>query len=132
MNLDTFLCTLLPILSGFQNYQPYYYYTRFGREDLQFELYPFFFITEKRLILLSSDMMTFIFTDNPEVVRSYNQEFQRILNNSRRLFQQSDSPEQILNIFGAIFQSKATTNFALESHPCLALMSYGPDLLRIR
>ena len=76
-------------------------------------------------------MMTFIFTDNPEVVRSYNQEFQRILNNSRRLFQQSDSPEQILNIFGAIFQSKATTNFALESHPCLALMSYGPEFIQL-
>lgn len=130
MNLETFLCTLLPILSGFQNYQPYYYYTQFGREDLQFELYPFFFITEKRLLLLSSDMMTLILTENPEVVRSYNQEFQRILANSRCFFQQSDSPEQILNIFGAIFQSKATTNFALESHPCLALMSYGPEFIQ--
>ena len=27
MNLETFLCTLLPILSGFAGYQPYYYYT---------------------------------------------------------------------------------------------------------
>lgn len=130
MNLETFLCTLLPILSGFQNYQPYYYYTQFGREDLQFELYPFFFITEKRLLLLSSDMMTLILTENPEVVRSYNQEFQRILANSRCFFQQSNSPEQILNIFGAIFQSNATTNFALESHPCLALMSYGPGFIQ--
>ncbi len=130
MNLETFLCTLLPILSGFQNYQPYYYYTQFGREDLQFELYPFFFITEKRLLLLSSDMMTLILTENPEVVRSYNQEFQRILANSRCFFQQSNSPEQILNIFGAIFQSNATTNFALESHPCLALMSYGPEFVQ--
>ena len=25
MNLETFLCTLLPILSGFVGYQPYYY-----------------------------------------------------------------------------------------------------------
>ena len=25
MNLETFLCTILPILSGFLNYQPYYY-----------------------------------------------------------------------------------------------------------
>ena len=32
MNLETFLCTLLPILSGFVGYQPYYYYTQTGKK----------------------------------------------------------------------------------------------------
>ena len=130
MNLETFLCTILPILSGFLNYQPYYYYTQAGREVSSYELFPFFFITEKKLLLLSSDMMTFIFTDNPEVVSAYNREFQRILENSRRFFQQSDSPSQILEIFGSILHTDITTDFALESHPCLALMSYGPDFIK--
>ena len=128
-NLETFLCTILPILSGFFNYRPYYYYTQSGHEDRSYELYPFFFITEKQVLLLSSDMTTFIFTENPEVIRAYTQEFQRILKNSRCFFQQSDSPDQILDIFSSIFQAEATTNFALESHPCLALMSYGPEFI---
>lgn len=130
MNLETFLCTILPILSGFQNYEPYYYYTRSARDDQSYKLYPFFFITEKRLLLISSDMTTYLFTENPEVVYSYRQEFRRILENSRQFFQQSDSPSQILDIFGSIFQANATTNFALESHPCLALMSYGPEFVQ--
>ena len=45
-------------------------------------------------------------------------------------FQQSDSPSQILEIFGSIMNTNITTNFALESHPCLALMSYGPDFVQ--
>ena len=123
MNLETFLCTILPILSGFLNYQPYYYYTQAGRDVSSYTLFPFFFITKKKLLLLSYDMMTFVFTENPAVVSSYNQEFQRILENSRRFFQQSDSPSQILEIFGSIMHTSITTNFALESHPCLALLS---------
>ena len=130
MNLETFLCTILPILSGFLNYQPYYYYTQAGRDVSSYTLFPFFFITKKKLLLLSYDMMTFVFTENPAVVSSYNQEFQRILENSRRFFQQSDSPSQILEIFGSIMHTGITTNFALESHPCLALMSYGPDFVQ--
>lgn len=47
MNLETFLCTLLPILSGFVGYQPYYYYTQTGREFSSYELFPFFLLTEK-------------------------------------------------------------------------------------
>lgn len=101
MNLETFLCTILPILCGFLNYQPYYYYTQAGRELSCYELFPFFFITEKK-----------------------------ILENSSRFFQQSDSPSQILEIFGSIMNTNITTNFALESHPCLALMSYGPDFVQ--
>ena len=27
-------------------------------------------------------------------------------------------------------QTKISTNFALESHPCLALMSYGPGFIQ--
>ena len=90
MNLETFLCTILPILCGFLNYQPYYYYTQAGRELSCYE----------------------------------------ILENSSRFFQQSDSPSQILEIFGSIMNTNITTNFALESHPCLALMSYGPDFVQ--
>lgn len=130
MNLETFLCTILPILCGFLNYQPYYYYTQAGRELSCYELFPFFFITEKKLLLISSDMSTFISTENPEVIHSYQQEFQKILENSSRFFQQSDSPSQILEIFGSIMNTNITTNFALESHPCLALMSYGPDFVQ--
>ena len=124
------LCTILPILCGFLNYQPYYYYTQAGRELSCYELFPFFFITEKKLLLISSDMSTFISTENPEVIHSYQQEFQKILENSSRFFQQSDSPSQILEIFGSIMNTNITTNFALESHPCLALMSYGPDFVQ--
>ena len=130
MNLETFLCTILPILCGFLNYQPYYYYTQAGRELSCYELFPFFFITEKKLLLISSDMSTFISTENPEVIHSYQQEFQKILENSSRFFQQSDSLSQILEIFGSIMNTNITTNFALESHPCLALMSYGPDFVQ--
>lgn len=121
---------ILPILCGFLNYQPYYYYTQAGRELSCYELFPFFFITEKKLLLISSDMSTFISTENPEVIHSYQQEFQKILENSSRFFQQSDSPSQILEIFGSIMNTNITTNFALESHPCLALMSYGPDFVQ--
>ena len=130
MNLETFVCTLLPILSVFLNYQPYYYYTQAGREVSSYSLFPFFFITEKKLLLLSSDMTTYVSTENPDVIRAYRQEFQRILKNSRKFFQQSDSPSQILDIFGSIINARLTTNFALESHPCLALMSYGPGFIQ--
>lgn len=130
MNLETFLCTLLPILSGFLNYQPYYYYTQAGREISSYELFPFFFITEKKLLLLSSDMMTYVFTENPEVIHAYRQEFRRALENSRQFFQQSDSPSEILKIFGTIMETHVSANFALESHPCLALMSYGPGFIQ--
>ena len=36
----------------------------------------------------------------------------------------------MLEIFGSIMNTNITTNFALESHPCLALMSYGPDFVQ--
>ena len=75
-------------------------------------------------------MMTCIFTENPEAIHAYQQEFRRALENSSQFFLQSDSPDRILNIFGSIMQTKISTNFALESHPCLALMSYGPGFIQ--
>ena len=127
MNLETFLCTLLPILSGFVGYQPYYYYTQTGREFSSYELFPFFLLTEKKLLLLSSDMMTCIFTENPEAIHAYQQEFRRALENSSQFFLQSDSPDRILNIFGSIMQTKISTNFALESPslPCTDVLWSG-------
>ena len=68
--------------------------------------------------------------ENPEAIHAYQQEFRRVLENSSQFFLQSDSPNRILNIFGSIMQTKISTNFALESHPCLALMSYGPGFIQ--
>lgn len=130
MNLETFLCTLLPVLSGFINYEPYYYYTSAGRELSSYELFPFFFISQKKLLLLSYDMSTFVSTENPEVIHSYMNEFYRILENSQPFFQKSDSPAQILEIFNHIMRTHITTNFAMESHPCLSLFSYGPEFIQ--
>ena len=59
------------------------------------------------------------FTENPEAIHAYQQEFRRVLENSSQFFLQSDSPDRILNIFDSIMQTKISTNFALESHPAL-------------
>lgn len=60
MNLETFLCTLLPILSGFVGYQPYYYYTQTGREFSSYELFPFSYSLKKAAaVILGYDDLYF-------------------------------------------------------------------------
>lgn len=71
-------------------------------------------------------MMTCIFTENPEAIHAYQQEFRRVLENSSQFFLQSDSPDRILNIFGSIMQTKISTNFALDLIlPCTDVLWSG-------
>ena len=66
MNLETFLCTLLPILSRFCGL-PAILLLYSDRPSSFPAMNCFLFLTHrKKLLLLSSDMMTCIFTENPK------------------------------------------------------------------
>lgn len=125
LNLETFLCTLLPVLSGIQDYHPYYYYCQTAPEVFYFQLFPYYLISDDQVLLVCADLKNTLCLEDSLTVAAYRREFDRILKNSHCFFRQSDTPEDVLHIFSDISSRKITVNYALESHPCISFMSYG-------
>ena len=127
-NLKSFVCSLLLALSGFRSYAPYYFYSNYDKNITSFSLFPYYVLSEKRRLLISSDFSACTYVTNPEVIKEYCTEFQKILSSCVPLFIQSSSPKQALNIFSKSMEI-SQPRYIFESHPCMGLMAWEEDLL---
>ncbi len=127
-NLKSFICSLLLALSGFQDYTPYYFYSDYGKNVTSFSLFPYYVLSEKKLLLISADLSTCTYITDPEVIKEYRTEFQKILSACAPLFIQSSSPEQALNAFSKSMKI-SRPRYIFESHPCMGLMAWEENLL---
>lgn len=116
-NLET-LRQIIPLcFSADINYIPFYYYSKLSRNDQQILLYPFYIITEKYVLQLTSDLSKGILHSDPAILQEYTKEFQNCLEHSSPLLQQSKDLDEALQLYMTSFDTIQDLT-SLNATPC--------------
>ena len=116
-NLET-LHQIIPLcFSSGINYIPFYYYSKLSQNDQPNLLYPFYIITEKYVLQLTTDLSKGILHSDPVILQEYTKEFQNCLKHSAPLLQQSKDPAEALQLYLTSFDTVQTLT-GLASTPC--------------
>lgn len=98
-NLET-LNQILPLcFSKSINYEPYYFYSKLSKTDQPNLLFPFYIITDQYALQLSGNLQKGLLHSEPDFVREYTNEFERCLNQSFPLIQQSDTLDEAIRLY---------------------------------
>lgn len=128
-NLEVFQCALKITRSGMEQYRPYYYYNTTGGEDLRFQVFPYYFMTGRRLFLVSSDFSSCTAVDDKNLVQKARGQLQQFFKNSTCLFHNINTAKEIAEIYFNLNTRNISPRYTLEPHPCISLMTYGLELL---
>ena len=128
-NLDILSHVLPFAFSPGNGYQPYYYYDNFDNSEDIALLMPFYIITSKRLITLSTDFKTAILYNNESIVNVYNENFQRAVLLSKPFLAQHLSCDDMLTTYLETYKNSGEITHVLEPQPCFAWY-YTDELIR--
>ncbi len=96
-NLEA-LSNILPLSEILKNiYLPYYLYNNLTLGDEKMLIMPYYIITSKYLLTISSDFKTVSLHDSDTVIRVYRKEFYRIFNMAQPLIKYADNTFKIIN-----------------------------------
>lgn len=99
------------------NYEPYYYYSKLSKTDQPNLLFPFYIITSRYVLQLSGNLQKGLLHSDPEFVTEYTKEFDRCINQSVPLLQQSDNIDEAIRLYLQCNDApKAITT--MEASPC--------------
>lgn len=115
---------------GYARYIPYFYYDNAVPENGLSNLFPYYVITDRHMVLLGEALDQAIVLSDPVAVDAFRQRFQANLSQARPLFRQYDSPIQALeDIQPMALQS---THEAFSTHffrqPCFVMLA-DPDIV---
>lgn len=121
-NLEA-LSNILPLSEILKNiYLPYYLYNNLTLGDEKMLIMPYYIITSKYLLTISSDFKTVSLHDSDTVIRVYRKEFYRIFNMAQPLIKYADNTFKIINHLQENYIEYGLPSHTLEFHPCLFFM----------
>jgi hypothetical protein len=100
------------ISSGCEEYIPYYYYTHASASDFFQIPWPYYLVTDRAALLLSSDSSCSILHREPEKVQWYRMEMKRLLQTAMPLISRSTSAAESLTLYSR------------HSRPCNPIFGY--------
>ena len=103
-------------------YLPYYLYNNLTLGDEKMLIMPYYIITSKYLLTISSDFKTVSLHDSDTVIRVYRKEFYRIFNMAQPLIKYADNTFKIINHLQENYIEYGLPSHTLEFHPCLFFM----------
>lgn len=115
------LSNFLPFaFSAGNGYQPYYYYDNYTAANDVSLIMPFYIITSKRLITLSTDFKTAILYNNENIVDMYKSSFQRAVAQSRPMMTEHFGCDDILLSYIESNINSGLVTHVIEPQPCFA------------
>lgn len=113
------IAQVLPLaLSNFKTYLPYYTYGQMLSSDFSQLLCPYYMITEDAVLEISSDLKRSILHRNPEAVKLYRKDLERIFSGARPLMRISHTPEDSLSLYMDVSWPSHSILSSLEVMPC--------------
>lgn len=125
-NLDIINHILPLFISNTLEYQVFYYYSRLTKSDREHILFPYYIITSKHVLLLSSDFSKGFKLSDPALIRQYLKEFKQTCKISKPLFERV----QMLDKAQALYSiSIGTESTAFHYQPCYGHLVENSELL---
>lgn len=123
---------ILPLaLHDDTGYSAYYCYSASVSQGAASLIYPYYLITSTQVMLLSSDYTKAIIYTEPEIVKQYTTEFQRLLQLAKPLVRKSTSIESILDAYGQQQPFQNKIYFTFDCFPCMT-RCFDLDMLQTR
>lgn len=122
-NLET-LGLILPtarVLSG--KYYPYYIYSSLTPSDEKLLIMPYYIVTSRHLLIISSDFKTVSIHTASSIVEKYRSEFQRILSMAEPLIKYTTQSFEIISLLKRAYGTLGKPSHTLEYHPCYFYMN---------
>lgn len=114
-NLDIINHILPLFISNTLDYQVFYYYSRLTKNDREHMLFPYYVITSKHVLLLSSDFSKGFKLSEPAFIEQYLREFKQTCELSKPLFQRI----QMLDKAQALYSISTESGInAFHYQPC--------------
>ncbi|MDF2540787.1 MAG: hypothetical protein K0S47_505 [Herbinix sp.] len=115
--------------SAGNGYQLYYYYDNYDSSRDIALFMPYYIITSKRLIVLSSDFNTAILYNNESIINTYKQYFDKAITQSAQLIEQHITCGDLLQSYIETYQDSGLISHVMEPQPCFAWY-YTDDMIR--
>jgi len=113
------IAQVLPLtLSNFETYLPYYTYGHIHSSDFSQLLCPYYIMTEDAVLEISSDLKRSILHREPDTVKLYRSDLERIFSEARPLMQISHTPEDSLRLYMKVSWPSHSILSSLEVMPC--------------
>ena len=117
-NLKNIAQALPLALSDFKTYLPYYTYGHILSSDFSQLLCPYYIMTENAVLEISSDMKRSILHRDPDTVKLYRSDLERIFSEGRSLMEISHTLENSLSLYQNVNLSPSSILSCLETMPC--------------
>lgn len=117
-NLDTMPFVLSLFLSNKLDYQVFYYYSRIHKNDTQYLCFPYYIITSRHVLLISSDFQMGIILSEKDIINQYIKTFQKNLSLSAPLFQKTHMLQGSMSIYKADSIPSKTEIHYFHYQPC--------------
>lgn len=114
--------------SAGNGYQPYYYYDNFDIYNNIALLMPYYIITSRHLITISTDFNTAILYNNEGIINAYKENFKMAITKSKPLIIQHFSCDDMLLAYLESYKNSGVISHVIEPQPCFAWY-YTDDLI---
>ena len=114
-NLDIINHILPLFISNTLDYQVFYYYSRLTKNDREHMLFPYYVITSKHVLLLSSDFSKGFKLSEPAFIEQYLREFKQTCELSKPLFQRIQMLDKAQALYSISTESEIN---AFHYQPC--------------
>lgn len=101
-------------------YQPYYYYDNTDVAKDIATMMPYYILTNKRLVTLSSDFTTAVFYNNKEIHEMFLLGFEKIVLHTKPFINQLGDCGEMLSIYLSAYKDAGQFTHTIEPQPCFA------------
>jgi transcriptional regulator with XRE-family HTH domain len=119
-NLEILSYVMPFCFSAGNGYQAYYYYDYFDASNDIALLMPYYIITNKRLITISSDFKTAVLYNNESIINLYKEKFEIAVIKSQPLTSQHFYCNDLLLAYLESYKNLGEVSHVSEPQPCLA------------
>lgn len=125
-NLDIINHILPLFISDTLDYQVFYYYSRLTKNDHEHMLFPYYIITSKYILLLSSDFSKGFKLSDPVLINQYLKEFKQTCKKSKPLFQRVQMLDKAQSLYSISIGTESTV---FHYQPCYGHLIENSELL---
>lgn len=98
-NLDMMHSVLLLYISNKLDYQVFYYYSRLNKNDILYMCFPYYIITSRHVLLMSSDFKMGIILSEKDIIKQYIHTFRKNCSLAAPLFQKISNLQGSMSIY---------------------------------
>lgn len=130
-NLTSLLTVLPYALSPYLDYNPYFIYTHLNYAEFQNTMFPFYLITDQKVLLLSGDLQNCVIIDDPTQIQQYIEQFHLSIQQSHVLIHKTDILSEAFTFYSNALPEKKTSFYGIEYQLCFTNLFKKEDFHQV-